>query len=544
MIYQMTSQYQPELNQTQRYNQAHNNALHPTIQMSPYMQPLPQQASPVPYYPVDARSWCGSQQPMASPMSLNGYQSHSNTPLSHSSQLHGWNVNQQTLVPPLTLNDDMAYNCNFLGQLQGSYEIETRAGKDQVNVIVPTVAENEEQYAIVRRVCSDGEALPDQFIYQEATHFTLCSVDGDIEGVMKSGSSMKQSVNWENTLDGNRTVWQRKGEVTFNLVSVDSLAPSRRNSLSSVGTVSNPGGSFINSPLVGPKGMPMHIRPELLQHSSEPQSRPILTAASSCDSYASNDSSQPDLRSNKKEFPTDVNNCYQEQAMFELIKEQCVENPKLLKRVFHWAMKKSSTRPVSLEDVDKLSQGRLWITAHLPDCHDDDEIEEHLRESLEDLKGAYREVSAGVWKQAEPQRNEPGEQHRLLKGTRGFWMIEGLNMESGNWQICAKEMPDGQWIDMKNDGRAILVHRIPMSKILRKLKEDDFEFEDQEVEKNMKFLFTSCNQKKLNSKLKGRNLKHNISNLKLKLEKQYALRFAVQVANTADSIVQELDTSH
>jgi hypothetical protein len=200
-------------------------------------------------------------------------------------------------------------------------------------------------------------------------------------------------------------------------------------------------------------------------------------------------------------------------------------------------------RPVSSDDVNKLSQGRLWITAHLPDCHDDVEIEDRLQESLEDLKGAYREVSAGVYKQAEPQANEPGEQHRLIKDVRGLWKIEGLNVNSGIWQICAKETPDGQWIDMKNGGRTILVQHIPMSKILLKLKEDDFEYEDQEVEKNMQFLFTSCNQKKLNSKLKGRNLKHNISNLKLKLEKQYALRFAVQVANTADSIAQELDTS-
>jgi len=50
-------------------------------------------------------------------------------------------------------------------QLQGSYEIETEAGIDQVSVIIPAVSE-EEQYAIVRSVCNDGEALPDQFIYQ------------------------------------------------------------------------------------------------------------------------------------------------------------------------------------------------------------------------------------------------------------------------------------------------------------------------------------------------------------------------------------------
>jgi len=52
-------------------------------------------------------------------------------------------------------------------------------------------------------------------------------------------------------------------------------------------------------------------------------------------------------------------------------------------------------------------------------------------------------------------------------------------------------------------------------------------------------LFTSCNQEKL-TKLKGRNLKHHIANLKVKLEKRYALSFGVRVANTAETIAQEL----
>jgi len=61
----------------------------------------------------------------------------------------------------------------------------------------------------------------------------------------------------------------------------------------------------------------------------------------------------------------------------------------------------------------------------------------------------------------------------------------------------------------------------------------------QKLEKNVEFLYTSCNQKKLNGKLKSRNLKHNIANLKTKLEKQYALSFAVLVANEADSITKD-----
>eukprot|EP00495_Collosphaeridae_sp_1-RS-2012_P003835 TRINITY_DN3158_c0_g1_i2.p3 TRINITY_DN3158_c0_g1~~TRINITY_DN3158_c0_g1_i2.p3 ORF type:complete len:96 (+),score=47.91 TRINITY_DN3158_c0_g1_i2:866-1153(+) len=77
-----------------------------------------------------------------------------------------------------------------------------------------------------------------------------------------------------------------------------------------------------------------------------------------------------------------------------------------------------------------------------------------------------------------------------------------------------------------------------MKEILDKLNEE-FASESIELEKSIEFLFTNCNQKKLNSKLKGRNLKHNISNLKVKLEKQYALRFAVTVATTADAIAKK-----
>jgi len=198
-------------------------------------------------------------------------------------------------------------------------------------------------------------------------------------------------------------------------------------------------------------------------------------------------------------------------------------------------------RRVSTDDINNLSEGRLWVTAQSLDFVEGEEIEKRLQESLDNIKGAYMEVRAGVYKQPVPQVNEPGVQHRLIKGSGGCWKIEGQNVDSCKWEISAKEMPDGRWVDMKNNSRLIQVQLIPMSKILQKLGEDASEH--QEVEKSMEFLFKSCNQKKLNSKLKGRNLQHNISNLKVKLEKQYALRFAVQIATTADSIAQELDVS-
>jgi len=77
-----------------------------------------------------------------------------------------------------------------------------------------------------------------------------------------------------------------------------------------------------------------------------------------------------------------------------------------------------------------------------------------------------------------------------------------------------------------------------MNKIIEKLGEDYLASKN-EINKSCDFLFTSCNQQKL-TKLKGRNLKHDIANLKAKLEKRYAIRVGLRVANTAKAIAQEL----
>jgi hypothetical protein len=73
-----------------------------------------------------------------------------------------------------------------------------------------------------------------------------------------------------------------------------------------------------------------------------------------------------------------------------------------------------------------------------------------------------------------------------------------------------------------------------MLDILKRMKGDWLEYP--EMKKRIEFLFNSCNQKKLNTKLKPRSLKHHIVNLRLKLEKQYSLSFAVLVAKIAESI--------
>jgi len=114
-------------------------------------------------------------------------------------------------------------------------------------------------------------------------------------------------------------------------------------------------------------------------------------------------------------------------------------------------------------------------------------------------------------------------------------VIEKYNFEGKAWIVRAREEPDGSWMELRSN-RMIHVTLVPLLNVLEKLREGGTAFQD--VEKHLDFLFNSCNQKKLNGKLRTRNLNHNIANLKAKLEKQYALSFSVIVARTADSIAQ------
>jgi len=523
---------QPELNYCNVYEQEPSIVRQNSIQMSPHTLHTPPQMSPIPCMSMSAKPLNAASLPVPSPMSFNGYHSQLETPLMNSPHLDSWTVSQQTVVPSLRLNDDKVYSCNFVGQLQGSYVIETPAGFDQVNVIIPDVFENEDQFAIVRRVCSDGEALPDQFIQQEAKEFRLCSVDGNVLAVLRKGSNMKHKVTWQNYCSGSQIVWKRKGEVTFNLVHVDSLAASSRNSISSIDTSSTVFGSCFDSSLVGLNGLPMRISPELR---AMPEDRPYLMNSPSCLNYSPNESFQ-----NKQSVGTSTNESdEQELVMFELIKAQCLRNTSLLKKMVNWAMKNNPDRDASHDKVSSMTAGRLYITAHAAGLDQGAEIEESFQESLDDIKGAYTKVQEGFFEQPKPQVNEPGVQHRLFKSRQGYWRIEANDVESEKWQICAQELPYGLWQDMKNKEKLMRVQLIPMRKILQKMREG-FMPCNEEVEKNIEFLFTSCNQKKLNRKLKGRNLKHSISNLTMKLEKQYSLSFALQVATTADCIAREL----
>jgi len=474
-------------------------------------------------------------------------------------------------IKPLVVNDDMAYQCNIIAQLQGNYEVETPQGKAQVSVIVSDKDDGVEPYAIVRRSCS-GEALSDKIIREEPGRFTLWSNEA-VEATLMKGSNMKCSVEWNDVGSGAPIVWRRKGEVTFNFVQVESLQRSSQNSVSTItqSMVSSPSrhnlygvgeglspstGSSCGSPAVSvsqsiPSGQyyqnyasigPIHLNPSLDSSTSNDNSSSCGQTASNTNNpvvggWTSGDAQWAPTNFQDSVASTPDAQCTEQQkALVELMKAHCVRKPGLLKRLVHWGMRKAASCSVSSKIADKLCEGRLWVAAFPAEG----DIDMSLQENLEDIKGAYQKVRDGVWKQPEPQVSEPGVQHRLQKCSAGRWKIEAQDLENGGWQLCAQELPDGRWLDMKNNLEEIVVHLIPMNKILLKMGQAHAATSE-EAEKGMEFLFKSCNQKKLNSKLKGRNLRHNIDNLKVKLEKQYSLCFAVQVASVADSIAKDLE---
>jgi len=479
----------------------------------------------------------------------------------------GQHFGSHVFQPP-PLRDD-PYRCNFLGQLAGSYEIHTSSGVDNVSVIVPDASEIEKPYAIVRRVCEDGEALPDQFIYEEQLCFSLCSAEREVHGWLPKGINMKYSVKW-NLKDGGEVIWIRTKEVVFSLVSVDSLSCcSRRNSINSMYSSTSTSAVSNTVDTQDHDGVRNLIRPELRQM-CKTQPHPVYEALGTARVSPNEKSGYPAeevIRSShfastameKKQLGDESNRSYEsieaysqqviasklsEDKLFAQIRAECIRCPSLLKRLVSWASTNSSMQPITREFNRNLSVGRLWVTAKSGVPAND--LEENLQDALDDIKGAYQEIDkTGIWQQPVPQAGEPGIQHRLLRDRQGFWMIEERATEedenSEKWVACARELSDERWVDLKNDQREIEVRLVEMVTILEKMMEDETAVESADVQKGyVEFLFKTCNQKKLNTKLKKRNLKHNIANLKVKLEKQYALSFAVKVATTAEAIVQGL----
>jgi len=228
----------------------------------------------------------------------------------------------------------------------------------------------------------------------------------------------------------------------------------------------------------------------------------------------------------------------QDHTIFEMIKAKCQANPWLMQKVVKWCNTHTKFSPITREDVLKLSQGRLWITVRSLKPSEDTDCGS-LQARLDNIKGAYQEAEQGVYWQPKPEGKEEWTQHRFLKDSDGLRLIEKYDSQDDAWSVVAREHPDGQWFNCSLN-LPIQVVIIPMQRILARMKDEGCLYQD--IGKSVEFLFTSCDQNKLNTKLKKRTLKHNIGNLTNKIEKQYALSFAILIANTADKMTNDAES--
>jgi len=366
-------------------------------------------------------------------------------------------------------------------------------GRDGGWLQVLIAGNGDKQHGIVRRVCSSGE---DRLIYDENSRFTLCSKDDDIEAVMLKRVNIAQSLRWW-TNDGKAMVWRRlheaKDELTLSRVSREFS----EQELSSDGVCNRP---EVPTP-------------------DEGSPNDLINLSVSKETSIENSATDKKLSDNE---------------LFGIFRTYC-EDTLILKEILDWGITRRPNLKVGEKEIRELASGRLWVNVRL--SWSSPWYTAKLSGNLDDLKGAYQEVTAGVYYQPAPKPNEPGVQHRL-RNFNAHWVIEAFDVERGIWRSRFQELPNGKWVDTASGFKLHSIHVVPMVDILNRMKDEWSEYD--EMQKRIEFLFNTCNQKKLNTKLKPRSLKHHIVNLRMKLEKQYALSFAVRVARVADYIALDL----
>jgi len=395
---------------------------------------------------------------------------------------------------------------DFFGQLQGSYETDLPEAK-KIDIVI--VGHGDQRHALVRNTCPDKE-LPHQIIYEQESRLTLCSIDGYVQAIMLKGSIMRDCVRWYSN-DGTWIIWRR---VVFNNMMTPS---SRRNSMRSVSSSISLDSAALSELSTNALGQ---LRSDLPpEHSEKEPSNKTSGNLSVCNS--------PSSLLCKSKMSQRLPN----EALLDLFQARCKKHPIVLKKVLNWGISRTLKPRVSEKEILKFCEGRIWVCARLERCAE--KRAGYWQRILDEMKGAYLEVTPGVYRQPS-QPNEPGAWHRLRKSKRGRWMIEKYNAKRDVWYQCAQERRNGQWIDFNTKRQFYKVVLVPLQSILTRMKESWTDLA--EMKRSIEFLFSSCNPKKLNSKLKPRNLKHNMLNLRLKLEKQYSLSFAVRLAETANSI--------
>jgi len=373
------------------------------------------------------------------------------------------------------------YSCNFLAQLEGNFCADELDG-DHFQIVL--AAYKDIHYAIVR-VFSTGE---ERFIYDENSRFTLCSVDDGVEAVMLKGTSSLQWLTWWRN-DGKPILWRR---MTNKLEPVENLTQRYFSD---------------QQPLVEDN------RPEITKPDEDATEE--LT----------NNASQETLSANSA-----MDQKLSDDELFNIFRTWC-EDPVVFQKVMHWGTSRTPNLEVTDMEIKALCTGRLWVNARL--SSKSWENAGKLQGVLDDLQGAYQEVRPGVYSQPAQKINEPGIQHRL-RNINGYWVIERHDLERGIWRAYIQELPNGKWLDLTSGKKMYNIHIIQMLNILNRMKDDWSEYD--EMVKRFEYLFNSCNQKQLCSKRSSRSLKRHISNLRVRLEKRYALSFALRVANIADYI--------
>jgi len=479
---------------------------------SSYMQISPHEAtesdqSAKPHWGSPARIMKTYKMEMPPPMSL----TNSIIPPKDNNYQYDMRVAGFSNLPANTINPSerytRPYRSNFLRELEGTW-ITDIPEADEIQFTI--TCHGTQWHAIVRAVNSRADAVPDQVIYQDKDVFTLRSTDGNVMAIMLRKMITKNSLTWFNVF-GTKILWQRIGELR------DESSPKNSTANESSG-ISQMCSTSTGSSASG------DIQPEMRQPCCNAEVSNYSSASNSISSearrsiYVTNQYSQP-------------NEKLGEDDLLELFQNHCTKSPSLLQMVLNWGISQTPNQSSDRLEIERLSCGRLWVSAFFTFPPKRQKSQAH--KIYDELKGAYELIAPGVYLQPPALPGEPGAQHRLRKNNYGLWFIEKLNQWNDVWFPCAQELPMGKWMDLKSR-KLYVVKVVSMLSILTRMTGRMSNFGS--MEKGMEFLFTSCNQKKLNTNLKARNIKHNISNLHVKLQKQRSLCFAIRVASIADSI--------
>jgi len=130
---------------------------------------------------------------------------------------------------------------------------------------------------------------------------------------------------------------------------------------------------------------------------------------------------------------------------FIFLQALCLKDPVVLEKALCWGIAHTPNRKAAAsQEIADIGIGRLWVSAWLSQSFKDFE---KYKEILNEIKGAYQQVSTGVYLQPAPEPSEPGIQHRLRRSNSGYWIIEELNVEGDVWLPCTQELSNGKWVN-------------------------------------------------------------------------------------------------